>query len=659
MNSRKLPPYVPPSPYVPFFRRFTDERALDLAETAALHRDVQRAFKKSPWSSEKALPAAIRVIRDRVEEQIDIPAPAPSCREALLLCLAQILMAEEHIFDFPDIDWNGAVLSLKDHVALRRRLRAQQHFLANDQAADELASTLVAVFAGILENLSLPGTGIAVGAVPLHTYLDVRDVVDRIIGTIATERLADLGLFAGLADQMYRNVCAASKLVPYQDHNRPFVTARDADLAPSQLIDTYLGETPFQEFLQTPVPFRIPIRSFQAHGIILAPPEHGKTQLLGSFIRRFLDEDVGLLVLDPHGDLFASLKTRTPADRTILLDPSTDPPPLNFFDFGNASDVQVLQTFSYLMSSLSGGLSDKQGAIVPYLLKLLRLIPHASIETLRDIIDEKPKRADQSKFADVIGRLPATDQGFFQSQFYSGRMQETKDAIGWKLYACLASDAFRKMFAAKTNSFDAAAAMRERKIVLVKGSENVLGEQGLPVFLQFIIAQYFLAALKRDAIPQSERHLCLVFADEASHVFNHQTTRILTECRKYGLGFFAATQLIEQIPAEVKAAIYGATAIKIAGPVSYTDASLLAREMHATPEFIRSLRSHRGSHAEWALSVANLTHDAVKIAVPFGQIENLPEHDPPTTKWVRESDETPSPPPSTPPPLPRSRQTPR
>jgi len=49
--------------------------------------------------------------------------------------------------------------------------------------------------------------------------------------------------------------------------------------------------------------------------------------------------------------------------------------------------------FSYLMSSLSGGLSDKQGAIVPYLLKLLKRIPGASLETLRLLVDEKVKGA--------------------------------------------------------------------------------------------------------------------------------------------------------------------------------------------------------------------------------------------------------------------------
>lgn len=165
------------------------------------------------------------------------------------------------------------------------------------------------------------------------------------------------------------------------------------------------------------------------------------------------------------------------------------------------------------MSSLSGGLSDKQGAIVPYLLKLLRQIPNASLETLRKIVDEKVKTEKQSEFYFAIEKLPTVDQGFFHNQYYSSRMQETKDAIGWKLYSALSSDTFRQMFSARTNSFDADAAMRDRKVVLVKGSRQALGDEGMSVFLQFIVAQFFSAQSLALDIPLStgcSRHYSLL-----------------------------------------------------------------------------------------------------------------------------------------------------
>ena len=392
-----------------------------------------------------------------------------------------------------------------------------------------------------------------------------------------------------------------------------------------EIVDGYLIGTPLWDIFNALIPFEIPTQRFGAHGIIIAPPEHGKTQLLSTFIHRFLVEgETGIVVLDPHGDLFKSLKDKVPPERLIVLDPSTNPPPLNVFDFGSANEVQILQAFTYLMAALTGGMSDKQGAIIPYLLKLLRSIPGATVATLLELVTERLGKNDVSKFMPHVRKLPDLDRDFFVNQFF-GKMQETKDAIAWKLSAALSYDAFRAMFTAPTNSFDAFQAMEEKKVVLVKGSESVLGEQGLPVFLQFIVAQFFLAALKRDTIPEQHRSLCILFADEASHVFNSQTTRILTECRKYRLGFLAATQVIQQISQDVKAAIYGATAIKIAGPVSHTDAMILAREMHTSAEEIRSLKSHARSHAEWMFYVSNVTDHAVKVSVPFGALDTLPE----------------------------------
>jgi hypothetical protein len=204
-------------------------------------------------------------------------------------------------------------------------------------------------------------------------------------------------------------------------------------------------------------------------------------------------------------------------------------------------------------------------------------------------------------------------------------MQETKDAIGWKLYSALSSDAFRQMFSASNTSFSADAAMRDRKIVIVKGGRSALGDDGMAVFLQFIVSQFFSAALRRQRIPEEDRHLFVLFADEARHIFNSQTSSILSECRKWGLGFMAATQVMEQIPGDVKAAIYGTTAIKIAGPVSHNDATVLAREMYTTGEFIRSMKAVERSHADFAFYVQGLTDKAVRVQVPYGVLEKMPK----------------------------------
>jgi hypothetical protein len=463
--------------------------------------------------------------------------------------------------------------------------------------------------------------------IPLHEVMNVSGSLASILFYFVYEIKSDEHY--PLRKQLMENENRYHKVSMYERRKKFIPPPTQVKEEPVALINIYLKGTPFYDFfMYTQVPFRIPRKTFASHGIILAPPNHGKTQLLGSLVAGFLNETqpVGCFVLDPHGDLFNTLRTRVDSSRLVCLDPDTSPPPLNFLDFGNSTEAQTLQTFSYLMSSLSGGMSDKQGAIVPYLLKLLKRIPGASLETLRLIVDEKVKGAVQSQFASVIASLPDVDQGFFHNQFYSSRMQETKDAIGWKLYAALSNETFRKMFSARTNSFDAWKAMQERKVVLVKGSENTLGEAGAPIFLQFIVAQAMQASFRRAALPNDEEHrpLCLLIIDEAKHVFNDQTERILTECRKWNLGFLAATQLISQIPENVRTAIYGATAIKISGPVASNDATQLAREMYATPDFIRGMKAKERQGAHWAFYVTGLTDKAADVYVPYGSLETLP-----------------------------------
>ena len=467
-------------------------------------------------------------------------------------------------------------------------------------------------------------------AVPLHDIIDdCGQAILDLVGPFFNKELVAQGLLPELRKQLLTNEAEASGFSYAERWHKKIVASDEYVGVPEEIVDAYLRWTPFWHLLKARVPFVVPRKTWASHGVILAPPGHGKTQLLGSLFATFLQEQnpVGAILLDPHGDLFEVAKDRVDPTRLILLDPDTNPPPLNFLDFGASTEAQTLQTFAYLMSSLSGGLSDKQGAIVPYLLKLLRNIEGASLETLRLIVDEKIKTPDRSTFKDAIAALPPVDQGFFRNQFYSNQMQQTKDAIGWKLYSALSSDAFRKMFSAKANSFDADAAMRERKVVLVKGARQALGDDGMSVFLQFIVSQFFSAALRRERIHPDKRHLCILFVDEAHHVFNSQTANILTECRKYGLGFLAATQVVQQIPDDVKAAIYGATAIKIAGPVSYSDAQILAREMYTTGDFIRSMKARERESADFAFYVTGMTDRAVKVTVPYGALESVPRVD--------------------------------
>jgi len=475
-----------------------------------------------------------------------------------------------------------------------------------------------------------PGPDNKQPTVPLYEVLtNCGEAILDLVGPLFHKAMVAEGYFPDLRKQLLANENDASGISQVDRilGRKDVIGSDEYDGEPEELIRLYLRHTPFYPILHTQIPFIIPRKTFASHGIILAPPNHGNTQLLGAFIARFLKEEdpIGAFVLDPHGDLFNVLRDRVAPDRCVVLDPDEYPPPLNFLDFGSSNEAQTLQTFTYLMSSLSGGLTDKQGAIVPYLLKLLRRIEGASLETLRQIVDERVKNPAQSEFAEAIASLPLVDQGFFRNQFYAGKMDETKQAIGWKIYSAMASDAFREMFSAKTNSVDFDQLIADRKVVLVKGARRSLGDEGMRVFLQFMVAQYFAAGLRRDRLPPERRHLCILFADEAHTVMDSPIiASILVELRKFACGFFGATQTWHQVADDVKSAVLGATAIRILGPISHNDAVVLARECYTTPDFIRDMKAVERSHADWAFYVSGMTDHAARVRVPYGILDELP-----------------------------------
>ena len=92
----------------------------------------------------------------------------------------------------------------------------------------------------------------------------------------------------------------------------------------------------------------------------------------------------------------------------------------------------------------------------------------------------------------------------------------------------------------------------KKEFVLVKGGEAVLGKEGMRLFLLFLVGQYYAAGKRRDAIPEDDRELTMLFCDEASLVLSSPIiSDILIELRKYRCSFVAATQLWAHISHEV------------------------------------------------------------------------------------------------------------
>jgi hypothetical protein len=439
-----------PSVYTPFLRRFTDEPARDLSETISLYHEVRCAHRGSVWAQDDVVDRVNRHCADIVGKLVSLPEYAPLL-EALDRCQSAVIERESTIVSFPEIDWNRARLSMKEQVDLRRFLRAKQHFLGNEDRVFELLVTaLCNVFGGIIQSLpQLPDDDNPTLAIPLISLLpDPRDTVDKIIGTLIAEPLIDARLFTAIQDRLYENVCRASGVLPYQDSKRPLVSAAESELAREELIEAYLGGTPFIDLFKVPVPFVLPEHARFEHHWIVGGTGHGKTNALTGLIiddlQRVADGEASLVVIDSQNALIPTIahlpffaEGEPLGGKLVLIDASDVeyPVALNIFDVG----LQRLDSYSlldrerllntaaevmqFILASLLGAeMTSRQSTLFGYALQAMQVIPNATIHTFRELMEPSGRK----KFAAELGKLDGRAREFFESQFDAAIFAQTK-----------------------------------------------------------------------------------------------------------------------------------------------------------------------------------------------------------------------------------------
>ncbi len=194
-------------------------------------------------------------------ETLDIP-DSEQLRLALSGFILRLLELETTIFEFPEVDLDAGILSLEEHVDLRRFLRAKEHFLANDE---ELSRRLLFAIGdctiGIVNALHEAGfvatPGPAPFSIPLYTRIDrVGRFVGGLIGTLTDLKLVEMGLCTAIYHQIRQNIYAVSGVPLDRDSAKPLLYAEDAKLPAADLVEAYLKGTPLFDLLDDAIAVR-------------------------------------------------------------------------------------------------------------------------------------------------------------------------------------------------------------------------------------------------------------------------------------------------------------------------------------------------------------------------------------------------------------------
>ncbi len=337
--------------------------------------------------------------------------------------------------------------------------------------------------------------------------------------------------------------------------------------------------------LYTPIPIAVAEASRWEHHWIVAATGHGKTQTLSSLILDDLDrvksKQCSLVVMDSNNKLINEIARLAVfadggdlAERLIIIDPQDDLPlALNLFDIGIARFAELpkpqqdklynttIEIYEYILAGLIGAdMTQKQGTLFRYVIRLLLIIPGANIQTFLELMGD-----EAVKYKPYIEQLDGAARTFFDTHFFEGEFRRSRPEVHRRLLGLLSNTSFEDMFSARTNKLRLDRELDESKVILINTAKGHLGDEASRIFGRFFIGMIWQATKQRFNDP--EPHPTYVYIDEAVEYFDDHIGALLRQARKSRIGLIMAHQDFEQVPENVLAALRTNAAIRMAGGI--------------------------------------------------------------------------------------------
>ncbi|RZV59500.1 MAG: hypothetical protein EX270_01620 [Pseudomonadales bacterium] len=485
---------------------------------------------------------------------------------------------------------------------------------AYDEASKAVAGDLITEsLTEFVLHLPVQSVDVTWGNSPVADIFDTRAAVQAVVLPFYNKTARERKVFVEMREQLDRNICEVSGM-PYSTENRN----SERLLLPEEYPNTdahtrYLKETPLLDLFITPVPVGVKTDDRWEHHWIVAATGHGKTQMLSSLIlddlERAQNGECSVVVMDSNSKLIEEIARLSIfgnggalEDKLIVLDPQDDLPlALNLFDIGIADFSALpkkqqdkfynatIEIYEYIISALIGAdMTQKQGTLFKYVIRLLLAIPNANIITFLELMSQ-----DQSlKYKPYMDKLDGAARTFFDTHFFEGEFKRSKPEIHRRLLGLLANTSFEAMFSASSNKLRLDRELDESKVILINTAKGHLGDEASGIFGRFFVGLIWQATKMRFEDP--DPHPVYVYIDEAVEYFDPHIGALLRQARKSRIGLIMAHQDFEGVPEGVLAALRTNASIRMAGGIeSPYDLKRVSNTMGLNPELIN--KQQKGS----------------------------------------------------------------
>jgi hypothetical protein len=321
------------------------------------------------------------------------------------------------------------------------------------------------------------------------------------------------------------------------------------------------------------------------HLYIIGQTGTGKSTLLLNLIRQDLVAGEGLALLDPHGDLAEAVLAHVPRARTndlVYLNPADADWPIGFNPLSGVPNHLKPVVADGIVSAFRHVWPDSWGQRLDYILtntvRALLDVPGATLLMAPRLLIDEPFRVQliTHHVGDpVVRAFWLTEYAAYSDSFRTEAISPIQNKVG----KVLMEPRLRNMLAQPKSTITLRRLMDDGAIVICNLSKGGLGESTAHLLGAFLTTAMAQAALSRTDTPADERRTFHLYADEFQSFATESFALILSEARKYALTLTIAHQYLDQLPDDLRSAVFGNVGSIIACRTGAPDAPILAEQI--------------------------------------------------------------------------------
>ena len=351
----------------------------------------------------------------------------------------------------------------------------------------------------------------------------------------------------------------------------------------------YFAET---DFRNKKTKFGIKAKDRSKHIYVIGKTGMGKSTLLENMAIQDIQNDEGIIFIDPHGSTAVKLLDYVPRHRiddVVYFAPHDTDFPIAFNvleqvpkEKRNAVAGGLLNAFKKIWVD---SFSSRMEYLMNYALLELLDVPGTTLLGVNRLLSDKQYR----KY--IIDRVEdSLVKNFWLGEFEKYSTTYATEAVAPiqnKVGQFIASPMIRNIIGQDISTFDFRKCMDEKKIVIINISKGIIGPENMRLLGGMLITKIQLAAMSRANLPNAtleKMPATYLYVDEFQNFANESFTEILSESRKYKLCLTVANQYIDQMTEEVRDAVIGNVGTFITYRIGSTDSEILEKEF--APQFM-------------------------------------------------------------------------